>query len=233
MLRGEVLGPLLAGIDLGRELLEFGPGPGAATGWLCQRVDRLVAIELDHDAAARLTAEYEGGNVEVVVGDCARTPFADDSFDTVATFTMLHHLPTLATQYATLAEARRVLRPGGLLVGSDSLASTELHAFHVDDTYNPIDPARLLIVLQALGFERITLSVDRDLRFRARKSDVDQHNHVTRPPQGDSGARPSLDRSHRDGTRPHLSGDGVPPTSGPSHVDRAVLPRCHRDTQAT
>lgn len=179
MLRGQVLEPLLAGIDLGRELLEFGPGPGAATGWLCQRVNRLVVVELDRDAAARLTAEHAGGNVEVVVGDCANTPFADDSFDTVATFTMLHHLPTAATQYATLAETLRVLRPGGLLVGSDSLASTELHAFHVDDTYNPIDPARLLVVLQALGFERITLSVDRDLRFTARKPAVDQHNHVT------------------------------------------------------
>lgn len=168
-MRGEILEPLVSSLDLGQELLELGPGPGAATGWLCHRVGRLVALELDPDQAVRLRLEHEGGNVEVVIGDCTDLSFADDSFDTVATFTMLHHLPSAAMQYATLAEALRVLRPRGLLVGSDSLASSELHAFHVEDTYNPIDPARLLVVLQTLGYEAIMLSVDHDLRFTARK----------------------------------------------------------------
>lgn len=168
-LRREILEPLVSKLDLGDELLELGPGPGAATTWLEQRVGRLVALELDQEAADKLAGEHDGGRVEVVVGDCAAIPFPDESFDSVATFTMLHHLPTAAVQYATLGEALRVLRPGGLLVGSDSLASTELHAFHVDDTYNPIDPSRLLVLLQVLGYTEITVSVDQDVRFTARK----------------------------------------------------------------
>lgn len=168
-LESDVLAPLVAGVDLGDELLELGPGPGASTRWLRHRVARLVALELDPEAAARLADELAGTNVTVQVGDCTAAPFPDASFDAVGAFTMLHHLPTHALQFATLTEAFRVLRPGGVLLGADSLASQGLHAFHEGDTYNPIDPARLLVFLQAAGFVRVTLTVDEQLRFTACK----------------------------------------------------------------
>ena len=72
-------------------------------------------------------------------------------------------------QLALLAEAFRLLRPTGVLVGSDSLASNELHHFHREDTYNPIDPARLLIGLQTLGFVQIAVRVGNELTFTAQK----------------------------------------------------------------
>ncbi len=43
----EVLEPVTAGLDLGNELLEIGPGPSAATHCLRHRVKRPVALELD------------------------------------------------------------------------------------------------------------------------------------------------------------------------------------------
>jgi SAM-dependent methyltransferase len=164
-----MLEPLAAGVELGHELLELGPGPGAATRWLRRRVERLVALELDEAAAARLADELAGTNVSVEVGDCTDAPFPDASFDSVAAFTMLHHLPTQEAQLATLREAFRVLRPGGVLLGADSLASQGLHDFHEGDVYNPVDPARFLVFLQAAGFGRITLTVDKGLLFTARK----------------------------------------------------------------
>jgi SAM-dependent methyltransferase len=109
--------------------------------------------------------------VEVAVGSGAHLPHDVDGFDSVGTFTMLHHVPTLALQRSILAEALRVLRPGGALIGSDSLASTRLHDFHAGDTYNPIDPPVLLALLQALGFDRITVRVDGILSFVAHKPD--------------------------------------------------------------
>ncbi len=171
LLQDEIIAPLVSDLELGDELLELGPGPGASTEWLRHRVEHLVALEVDPEAAALLQAAYDASNVEVVVGDCTEIPFAESSFDSVASFTMLHHLPSPAAQHATLAEAFRVLRPGGVLVGADSLASTELHDFHVGDTYNPIDPARLLVALQLLGYDAITISVGCDLRFTARRPD--------------------------------------------------------------
>src|SRR5579884_2114542 len=64
-LHGEILPPLAAAVSLGEDMLEVGPGPGAATGWLRQRVRRLVALESDERAAAGLAAKYAGTNVEV------------------------------------------------------------------------------------------------------------------------------------------------------------------------
>jgi SAM-dependent methyltransferase len=168
-LESDVLAPLIATVDLGDEMLELGPGPGAATRWLRHRVKRLVALELDATAAARLADELAGTNVTVDVGDCTRAPYPDACFDSVAAFTMLHHLPTQELQFATLCEAFRLLRPGGVLVGADSLASQGLHDFHEGDTYNPIDPSRLLVFLQAAGFARLTLTVDEGLLFTAQK----------------------------------------------------------------
>lgn len=169
----DVLTPLIEHRDLGEQLLELGPGYGAATRWLRHRVKRVTALELDPAMAHALADELAGSNVTVEIGDCTRAPFPDASFDSVATFTMLHHLPTAALQYAALAEAFRVLRPGGVLVGSDSLASPELHQFHEGDTYNPIDPARLLVFLQAIGYARICLRVDRGIAFAARRSGLE------------------------------------------------------------
>ena len=38
-MESEVLEPVTAGLDLGEEMLEIGPGPGATTRWLRHRVN--------------------------------------------------------------------------------------------------------------------------------------------------------------------------------------------------
>lgn len=168
-LHTEVLPAVTGGIDLGHEMLEIGPGPGAATDWLALRVARLVAVEYDRRAADALAIKWDGGNVEVVCGDASQLAFEDGSFDSAGCYTMLHHVPTVALQDAVLSEAFRVLRPGGVLVGSDSLASDELERFHEEDTYNPIEPDTLPARLHSLGFEQITVDVDPILSFVAHK----------------------------------------------------------------
>ena len=171
-IQDEVLPVVTAQVDLGREMLEIGPGPGAATGWLRRRVGRLVAVEHEEEAAGRLADRFAGTNVEVVHGDAAVLGYPDASFDTVATCTMLHHVPTRALQDMVLAEAFRVLRPGGTFLGSDSLPSDDLHQFHEGDTYNPVEPAAFLTRLQTVGFAAITLHVSYNLVFTARKANA-------------------------------------------------------------
>jgi SAM-dependent methyltransferase len=165
----EVLPALVPGVRLGEQMLEVGPGPGAATEWLRHRVRHLTALEVDQLAADKLAARYAGTNVDIVVGDAAQMRFATASFDAVGTFTMLHHIPTAGLQDRVLSEMLRVLRPGGVLIGSDSVASNDLHHFHETDTYNPIEPAALLTRLQTLGFQKITIVVDEILKFIAHK----------------------------------------------------------------
>jgi SAM-dependent methyltransferase len=168
----EVL-PSLANIaDLGEYMLEIGPGPGAATEWLQRHVNRLVAVESDEDAARLLTERYAGTNVEVRHGDATDLQFGSETFDSVGSFTMLHHVPTFQGQQRLLSEVFRVLKPGGTFLGSDSLSSNDLHHFHEGDDYNPVDPASFLVRLQAVGFDQLTLMVDWGLKFVARKPDL-------------------------------------------------------------
>jgi SAM-dependent methyltransferase len=168
-LQNEVLEPLLQTVELGATMLEVGPGPGAATSCLRHRVRRLVVLEVDAAAARGLLEKFAGTNVEVVVGDGAAMDFADESFDSAGCFTMLHHVPSPALQERLLAEMHRVLRPGGVLVGSDSLASHELEAFHEGDTYNPVDPDTLPDRLRRLGFVEVAVNAGDVLTFVAAK----------------------------------------------------------------
>ncbi len=156
---------------LGDNMLELGPGPGAATEWLRSRVKRLVALEFD-DVAAKLLAErFADTNVVVVRGDATNMDFATGTFDSVGSFTMLHHLPTFDAQQRLLNESLRVLRPGGVFLGSDSLASNGLHHFHEGDDYNPVEPASFLTRLQVVGFTNVTINVDGNIKFVAHKPD--------------------------------------------------------------
>ena len=168
-IQDEVLPSLTEHADLGDHMLEVGPGPGAATEWLRHRVRRLTALEVDEEAAAKLASRYAGSNVEVVAGSAAEMSYPDGCFDSVGCFTMLHHVPTVTLQNKIFAEAFRVLRAGGVLIGSDSLASNDLHHFHSGDTYNPIEPAGLLGRLQTVGFDKITVMMDGIVKFVARK----------------------------------------------------------------
>jgi SAM-dependent methyltransferase len=168
-LQTDILPSLTEHADLGEDMLEIGPGPGAATEWLRHRVKRLTVLEIDAAAAEALAERYDGSNVEVVVGDATRLGWPDGSFDSVGSFTMLHHVPTQALQNEILAEALRVLKPGGVLIASDSVASDGLHHFHESDTYNPIDPGTVVTRLQTLGFGALTIMIDDRLKFVARK----------------------------------------------------------------
>ncbi|PZS28893.1 MAG: SAM-dependent methyltransferase [Pseudonocardiales bacterium] len=168
-LHTEVLPDLVARVDLGEHMLEVGPGPGASTDWLRHRVERLTAVETDDRAAADLTLKYAGTNVTVVNGDATDLTFADSVFDSAGSFTMLHHVPTVSLQDTLLSEVLRVLRPGGVLVGSDSLPSDALREFHEGDTYNPIEPDKLNERLQSLGYDNIMIRVANTLTFVAHK----------------------------------------------------------------
>ena len=155
-IQDEVLPQATAGVELGADLLELGPGPGAATDWLRHRVSRLVAVEQEDDAAARLAAGSPGPTSRWSTGDAAALGYPDASFDTVVSFTMLHHVPTRARQDRVLAEAFRVLRPGGTFLGSDSLPSADLTRLPRGRRLQPGGAGRALTRLQTIGFGEIT-----------------------------------------------------------------------------
>ena len=92
----------------GVEILEVGCGGGTALKLAAERGARVAAIE-----AAEAFVEISRGRVpdaDVRVGDLQFLPFEDESFDVVMGFNAFQYA---ADAHAALAEALRVLRPGG------------------------------------------------------------------------------------------------------------------------
>ena len=144
--------------DLGDHLIEVGPGFGLATDILRTKVDRITAVEIDPGYAASLAARFADTDVEVVHADATAMQFSDASFTSAASFTMLHHVPTPKLQDALFAEVARVLKPGGIFIGADSLDSPGFRAFHEGDTCDPVTPEDLPGRLKAAGFAEVVVT---------------------------------------------------------------------------
>ncbi len=118
-------------------------------------LSRLSAVALDPELVAALEERMAGTNVEVVNADATSMPFEAGRFTGAVSFTMGHHVPAPELQDRLFVEVLRVLRPGGLLIANDSVASEDLAALHVDDVYCPIDPDGLDERLSAVGFVEV------------------------------------------------------------------------------
>ena len=161
LMRDHILPGAIGDTSLGDDVLEVGPGYGAATDVLADAVPKLTAVEIDDDLVALLLERFAGRpSVTIVQGDATALDFPDGRFTGAACFTMLHHVPTAAMQDRLLAEVARVLRPGSALVAGDNLASPDLEAAHVDDTYNPVDPSTLEDRLLGAGFADVAVSTN-------------------------------------------------------------------------
>jgi ubiquinone/menaquinone biosynthesis C-methylase UbiE len=163
---------VLRDVGLGDKVLEIGPGPGVTTDWLRERVPALTCVEIDHDLASSLKKRLDGTNVTVVEGDATQMSFPDASFRSAVCFTMLHHVPSRELQDGLLAEAHRVLMPGGLFLGSDSTTSLRFRLFHVFDTCTPVEPEGFARRLEKAGFGEIGIEKRPEyntFKFRALK----------------------------------------------------------------
>jgi SAM-dependent methyltransferase len=159
------------GLSLGDHVLELGPGYGATTAVLAERLPRLTVLELDQALVEHLRATVPP-EVAVVEGDASAMPFPADRFSAVLAFTMLHHIAPAPRQDAVFGEALRVLNPGGVFAGSDIRRTLRLRLFHLRETFLPLDPSTLAARLEQSGFVDVAVRTDRwAVRFAARKSD--------------------------------------------------------------
>lgn len=103
----------------GKSLLDIGCGNGALVRLLTREKGQATGLDPQWAQIARARA---AGPEPYVVGWGQHLPFADASFDIVLFFNALHHVP-VAVMGAALDEARRVLRPAGLLAVLEPIAA--------------------------------------------------------------------------------------------------------------
>ena len=110
----------------GKDVLEVACGAGLGLGWLAKRARRVEAGDIDQENCRIARETYRGqANIRVERMDALDLPFADGAFDVVLSFEALYYLPDVLR---FLAEARRVLRPGGRLL--IATVNSEWGGFH-------------------------------------------------------------------------------------------------------
>ena len=109
-------------------VVDLGAGTGLLTLALAPRVQELTAVDISERMLERLDdkAAADGvTNVEPLVADLRRLPLEDECATLVVSNYAFHHLDDPGKELA-LAEARRILRPGGRLVICDMMFSLSL-----------------------------------------------------------------------------------------------------------
>ena len=169
---------------LGR-MVEFGCGTGYYTRILAERADQVVATDLSQGMLALAQAKAVARNVTFQQEDCQKTSFSDAQFDTAFMSLVLH----FTEPERTLAEMRRILKPGGRLIlsnldpwplkGLDRLRCRVRVLFEGIRGYRTkppkgfgsrvLDERRLTDLLRAAGFRVVSLERIRDT---ARSSNI-------------------------------------------------------------
>lgn len=128
----------------GSRILDVGGAVGVHAEWLAADGHRVELVDL-------VPRHVEGARTRGITaqeGDARDLPHDDDAFDAVVMLGPLYHLPDAADRARALAEAHRVLRPGGLLAVSamNSLA-VMLEYLRV----GPLDTVGRAVSAQILG----------------------------------------------------------------------------------
>lgn len=107
----------------GDRVVDLGAGTGLLTLAIAPHVEHVSAIDASEEMLLRLQAnrlELELGNVSTYVADLRALPLEDESVTLAVSNYAFHHLDDSGKELA-LAEARRVLVPGGRLVVCDMM----------------------------------------------------------------------------------------------------------------
>ena len=112
---------LVSHLQSGARVLDVGCGPGIVSARLAQAIipGELAGIDIEPsqlELARNVARERGVGNATFEVADAVALPFDDSTFDVVHFGGVLMYIPDTA---AALAEARRVLKPGGVVACRD------------------------------------------------------------------------------------------------------------------
>lgn len=186
-----------------KRILDLGAGTGKFTAALLKRYRKADVVALDIAPGMLAHAQARGSwlrKPQSVCADAEVLPFADDSFEFIFSNLMLQWCTDLPS---TLAELRRVLAPGGLLMfttfGPDTLM--ELRASwgavdghtHVNQFIDLHDVGDMLIAKRwadpVMDSERITVTYRELRKLMQDLKQIGAHNVTAGRPRGLTGRR--------------------------------------------
>lgn len=101
-------------LPAGGRVIDVGGGPGTYATWLRDRGYDVEVI----DPVPLHVEQARAAGVSARLGDARELPFGDREVDAVLLLGPLYHLPDRAARVQSLAECRRVLRPGGVVAAA-------------------------------------------------------------------------------------------------------------------
>jgi SAM-dependent methyltransferase len=118
-----------ARLSRGKRILDAACGAGYGSAELAQAGQWVVGLDVSGDAVAHARAHYARPNLAFEQASCCELPHRDGAFDLVVAFEVIEHLEDWR---GMLAEARRVLAPGGQFIVStpNKLYYTESRGLH-------------------------------------------------------------------------------------------------------
>lgn len=158
----------------GLRVLDVGCGTGQSRRIYAGHAGLYVGIDLSQGALRLARARFPESIW--INADATRLPFADASFDIVAFSSVLHHIPDYGP---ALAEARRVLRPGGWVWAFDpNLLHPAMALFRwprsplyspqgVSPNERPLMPRALRAAFHRAGFVEVRQRCQSDIPYRA------------------------------------------------------------------
>jgi len=103
------------------EILDIGGGAGFYSFWLQEKGHQLSLVDLSADniELVKKRSVVTGNKLKYVeTGDAVRLSFGDEKFDLVLLMGLMYHLIEREERMRALFEAKRVLRPGGVLLAA-------------------------------------------------------------------------------------------------------------------
>lgn len=96
-----------------KKVIDLGCGSGYGSAELARKAEQVMGVDVSEEAIREARERYALPNLQFEVASVDRLPFADGSFQLGVCFEVIEHLENYRD---LLAEARRVLAPGGQLV---------------------------------------------------------------------------------------------------------------------